>query len=196
MANVGDDVERAIDLSGDEYVVVQPAIGSDHRVEDAEGNVVLRGTQERLKMNEETTFVDDVGRSILTVRAGAVLDLAGDYTLVDETTAEPLVLLDPRFSMLTERWVLRDPDTEAVIAEIENWSKTASFLRHLPVLGAAFRIVPHGAEITDADGLHVGTIDRQFSIEKRYVVRIDDDRSIPRDAVVAATMVIHALAGT
>lgn len=195
MADAETGTDRSIDRPGDEYVVVQPAIGNGHRVEDAAGTVVLEGTQERLVMGEETTFVDGDGRPALTVRAGPVLDLAGDYALVDATTDEPIVLLDPRFSMLTERWVLRDPETEAVVGEIENWSKATSFLRHLPFVGLAFRILPHGHEITDADGLHVGTIEREFGLGTRYVVRIDDERAVPRDAVVAATWVIHAVRG-
>jgi hypothetical protein len=195
MADAGIGADRSIDPSGDEYVVVQPAIGNAHRVEDPSGNVVLEGTQERLVMGEETTFTDAEGRPAVTVRAGAVLGLAGDYTLVDATTDEPIVLLDPRFSMLTEQWVLRDPDTEAVVAEIRNWSRATSFLRHLPLVGIAFRVLPHGHDITDADGLHVGTIEREFGAEARYVVRIDDDRAVPHEAVVAATWVIHAIGG-
>ena len=195
MADAGSGADQSIDPSGDEYVVVQPAIGNAHRVEDAAGNVVLEGTQERLVMGEEATFTDAEGRPILTVRTGAVLGLAGDYTLVDATTDEPIALLDPRFSMLTEQWVLRDPDTEAVVAEIRNWSRATSFLRHLPLVGIAFRVLPHGHEITDADGLHVGTIEREFGVGTRYVVRIDDDRDVPHEAVVAATMVIHAIGG-
>ncbi len=195
MAETGTGGNRSLDPSGDEYVVVQPAIGNAHRVEDAAGNVVLEGTQERLVMDDETTFTDAAGRPALTVRAGAVLDLAGDYILVDATTDEPIVLLDPRFSMLTERWVLRDPETEAVVAEIRNWSRATAFLRHLPFLGIAFRVLPHGHEIADADGLHVGTIEREFGVGTRYVVRIDDDRAVPHEAVVAATWVIHAISG-
>jgi hypothetical protein len=196
MADAEAGAGRPVDCSDDRYVVVQPAIGNDHLVEDAGGNVVLEGIRERIIMGEETTFSNVDGRPALTVHAGPILDLAGDYTVIDETTGDPLVLLDPRFSMLTERWVLRDPDTEAVVAEIENRSKTASFLRHLPFLGIAFRTLPYGLEITDADGLHVGAIERRFGLDGRYVVRIDDDRTVPREAVVVATMVIHALGAT
>lgn len=196
MADAGAEGDRSLDCSGDEYVVVQPPLGNAHYVEDPAGNVVLEGTQERLVMGEETTFVDADGRPALTVSAGPVLDLDGDYTVIDERTGEPLVLLDPRFSMLREQWVLRDPETETVVAEIENWSKATSFLRHLPFVGLAFRVLPHGHEITDPDGLHVGTIERRFGLARRYVVRIDDDRAVPHDPVVAATMVIHALGGT
>ena len=195
MANAEGGTGRPVDFSGDEYVVVQPPLGNGHHVEDANGTVVLEGTRERLVMGEETTFVDGDGQQALTVSAGPVLDLDGDYTVIDERTGEPLVLLDPRFSMLTEQWVVRDPATETVVAEIENRSKATSFLRHLPFLGLAFRALPHGHEITDADGLHVGTIERRFGLARRYVVRIDDDRAVPHEAVVAATMVIHALGG-
>lgn len=195
MVDAGRKAGWSLDCSGDEYVVVQPPIGNDHRVEDPVGNVVLEGAQERLVMGEEATFVDGDGRPALTVKAGPVLDFAGDYTVVDERTGEALVLLDPHFSMLTQQWVLRDPESEAVVANIENWSKATSFLRHLPFVGLAFRVLPHGHEITDADGLHVGTIERDFGATTRYVVRIDDDRGVSHEAVVAATMVIHALGG-
>lgn len=196
MPDLGDRPPRAVDLTGGEYVVIQPAVGNGHRVEDPDGNLVLEGTQERLVMGEETTFDGADGRPALTVRAGAVLDIAGHYTVIDERTEEPVVLLDPRFSMVTEQWLLRDPATEDVIARVENWSKAVSFLRHLPFVGVAFRLLPHGLEIGDADGSHVGTIERKFGVKTRYVVRIDDDRAVPHDAVVAATTIIHALAGT
>ena len=195
MANAGIWADRSIDPSGDEYVVVQPATGNAHRVEDAAGNVVLEGTQERLVMNEEATFTDAEGRPALTVRAGPVLDFAGDYVLADATTDEPILLLDPHFSMLTQRWLLRDPESEDLVAEIRNWSRATAFLRHLPLVGLAFRVLPHGHEITDADGLHVGTIEREFGVGTRYHVRIDDDRTVPHEAVVAATWVIHAISG-
>jgi len=196
MADAGAGGDRPLDCSGDEYVVVQPPIGNGHRVEDATGSVVLQGKQERLVMGEKTTFADGDGQPALTVRAGPVLDLAGDYALVDATTDEPIVMLDPHFSMLTQQWVLRDPESEDVVAEIENWSKATSFLRHLPFVGLAFRVLPNGHEITDADGLHVGTIEREFGVGTRYHVRIDDGRAVSHEAVVAATMVIHALGGT
>jgi uncharacterized protein YxjI len=68
-------------------------------------------------------------------------------------------------------------------------------LRHIPYIGAIFSLIPYKYEITDADGDHVGSIDGEFSIKDRYTVSIDDATDVPKEAVVAAAMVIDALEG-
>ena len=50
--------------------------------------------------------------------------------------------------------------------------------------------------VTDADGGHVGRIEGQFSFRGRYEVPVDDASSVPKEAVVAAAMVIDAIQGS
>ena len=194
MATV-DDAISGVDLSDDRYTVVQSLIRNKYKAMDEAGNVVLRGKQKLLRMKEEFPFTDADGEPVFTVKAGGILDVAGDYTLTDDRTDEPVVVLDKKWTLFSDHWKVRDPDTEALLAEITSKSKLVMFLKHMPYVGAFFQLLPHKYEIVDADGGHVGSVDGQFSIKDRYEVEIDDAESVPREAVVAAAMVIDAIEG-
>jgi len=181
---------QGLDLTDDEYTVVQSLIRNTYRAEDAAGNLVLRGKQKMLKMTEEFPFVDADGDPAFTVTAGGILDVAGDYTLTDDATGEPVIVLDKNFTLLVHKWAIRDPETEAVLARITSRGKLVSLLRGVSSL---FALLPHRYEITDGDGDHVGTIAGQFGIKDRYEVTIDDASDVPKEAIVAAAMVIDAL---
>jgi len=190
-----DDAISGIDLSDDRYTVVQSLIRNKYKAMDEAGTVVLRGKQKLLKMKEEFPFTDADGEPVFTVKAGSILDVAGDYTLTDDRTEEPVVVLDKKWTLFADHWKVRDPDSEALIAEIASKSKLVMFLKHMPYVGALFQLLPHKYEIVDADGEHVGSVDGQFSIRDRYEVEIDDAGDVPREGVVAAAMVIDAIEG-
>ena len=190
-----DDAISGIDLSDDRYTVVQSLIRNKYEATDEAGNVVLRGKQKLLRMKEEFPFTDADGEPVFTVRAGSILDVAGDYTLTDDETEEPVVVLDKKWTLFSDHWKVRDPDTEALLAEIKSKSKLVMFLKHVPYVGALFQLLPHKYEITDPDGGHVGSVDGRFSIRDRYDVEIDGAGDVPREAVVAAAMVIDAIEG-
>jgi uncharacterized protein YxjI len=187
-----DDVLAGIELTGDEYRVVQSLVRNKYRAYDSAGEVVLKGKQKMMQMKEEFPFVDADDNPVFTVKAGGILDVAGNYTLTDDATGEPVVVLDENYTLLTDRWKIRDPDTESVIAEITSKSTLVELLRGFSEI---FSLIPHKYEITDADGDHVGSIDGQFSLKDEYIVRIDDASDVPKEAVVAAAMVIDALEG-
>jgi uncharacterized protein YxjI len=194
MATVDDSIS-GIELSDDRYTVVQSLIRNKYKAIDQAGNVVLRGKQKLLRMKEEFPFTDADGEPVFTVKAGSILDVAGDYTLTDDRTEEPVVVLDKKWTLFADHWKVRDPETEALLAEIKSKSKLVMFLKHVPYVGAVFQFLPHKYEITDADGGHVGSVDGQFSIRDRYEVTIDDAGGVPREAVVASAMVIDAIEG-
>ena len=187
-----DDTIAGLDLTGDEYRVVQSLVRNKYKAYDADGNPVLRGKQKMFKLKEEFPFVDADGNSAFTVKASGVLDFAGDYALVDDRTGETVVVLDRNFTFVHDAWTIRDPDTGNPVAEIKSKSKVVSFLRHVHEL---FSLIPHAYEITTPDGRHVGTIDGQFSLKDTYVVRVDEAEGIPKEAVVAAAMVVDAIEG-
>ncbi len=187
-----DDVLSGIELTDDEYRVVQSLVRNKYRAYDSAGNLVLKGKQKMFRMKEEFPFVDADDNPVFTVTAGGVFDVAGNYTLTDDVTGEPVVVLDQNWTWITDRWKLRDPDTEAVIAEINSKSKFVDFLRGLSDI---FTLIPHEYEIIDADGDHVGSIDGQFSLKDEYVITIDDTSDVPKEAIVAAAMVIDAIEG-
>jgi uncharacterized protein YxjI len=194
MASATDSI-TGIELTGDRYTVVQSLIRNKYRATDEAGNVVLRGKQKLLRLKEEFPFVDADGEPVFTVKAGGFLDVAGDYTLTDDRTEEPVVVLDKRWTLFADHWKIRDPETEALIAETESKSKLVMFLKHVPYVGALFQLLPHKYEITAPGGGHVGSIDGQFSMRDRYEIEIDDADDVPKEAVVAAAMVIDAIEG-
>ncbi|WP_336134429.1 LURP-one-related/scramblase family protein [Natronomonas amylolytica] len=179
-----------LDLSGDRYTVEQSLIRNKYAASDSDGNTVLRGKQKMFKLKEEFPFVDADGEEVFTVKAGSVIDVAGNYVLSDARTGENLVILDNDFSMFQDTWTIRDADTEAAIARIDSRGALVTLARNNLPFG---ELIPHKYEITDADGAHVGNIDGQLSIRDRYEITIDDASTVPKEAVIAAAMVIDAI---
>jgi uncharacterized protein YxjI len=183
---------QGIDLSDDRYTVVQSLIRNKYKASDASGRTVLKGKQKMFKMKEEFPFTDGNGKDVFTVKAGGVLDVAGNYMLTDAQTGEDLVVLDNDFSLLQDTWRIRDAQTEQVLARIDSRGAAVTLARKFVPFG---ELIPHKYEITDGDGDHVGTIDGQFSLKDTYDVVIDDASDVPKEPIVAAAMVIDAIQG-
>ena len=190
--SVQTDVIAGVDLSGDHYVIRQSLIRSKYAVEDGGGNVVLRGRQKRFKMREEFPFTDGNGQEVFTVKAGGIIDVAGNYMLSDAQTGEDIVVLDNDFSMLQDTWRIRDARTEEVLARIDSRGAAATLARNFLPFGV---LIPHKYEITDVNGNHVGKITGQFSVKDRYDIVIDDASNVPKEPIIAAAMVIDAIQG-
>lgn len=195
MATESKDVLKNIELDDDEYTVVQSAIRNKYKAYDANGDLVLQGKQKMFKLKEEIPFLDSDGEPAFTVKAGGVLDVAGNYALIDDATGEQVVVLDKNWTLISHQWKIRDPNTEALIAEIKSTNNIVEMLRHIPYLGAIFSLIPYKYEITDVDGDHVGSIEGQFSLKDKYTVTIDDASDVPKEAIIAAAMVIDAIEG-
>ena len=189
MADSGTYDISTLQLDDDRYEVRQSLVRNKYAARDSAGNVVLRGKQKMLKMKEQFPFVTGDGDPAFTVKAGGILDVAGNYSLVDDGTGEEVVVLDDKFTLLTDQWRVRDPDSGEVLATIRSRSKVLSLLRHW------LDFIPHKYEIVDAEGDHAGRVDGQFSIRDKYTVEIDDASDVPKEAVVAAAMVIDAIEG-
>lgn len=184
-----------LSLDDDQYTVVQSLVRNKYRATDAAGDVVLRGKQKLFRLKESFPFVTGDGEPAFRVEAGGILDVAGSYDIVDEATDEPVVSLERKWTWLTDTWKLRDPRDERLIATITSKSTLVEILRHAPVVGRFAQFLPHRYEICDVDGDHVGSIDGQFSLRDTYAIEIDDAGSVPREAVLAASMVIDAIEG-
>ena len=183
---------QGVDLTDDSYTVEQSLIRNKYAASDADGNTVLRGKQKMFKMKEEFPFTDGDGNDVFTVKAGGIIDVAGNYVLSDAQTGEDLVVLDNDFSIFQDTWTIRDADTESKIAQIDSRGALVTLARNYVPFG---ELIPHKYEITDADGGHVGNVDGQLSIRDRYEITIDDASNVPKEAVVAAAMVIDAIQG-
>ncbi|WP_254839159.1 LURP-one-related/scramblase family protein [Natronomonas marina] len=181
-----------IDLTDDAYTVEQSLVRNKYKAMDAAGNVVLRGKQKMFKMKEEFPFTDGDGNDIFSVKAGGIIDVAGNYVLSDAQTGEDLVVLDNDYSIFQDTWKIRDADTEAKLAQIDSRGALVTLARHYLPFGA---LIPHKYEITDANGGHVGNIEGQMSMRDRYEITVDDASNVPKEAVIAAAMVIDAIQG-
>jgi len=179
-----------VDLDDDRYEVKQSAIRNKYTVRDSAGDVVLRGKQKMFKLKEEFPFVTGDDEDAFSVKAGGIMDIAGNYAITDAGTGEEVVVLDEDYSLLMENWTIRDPETGEALATIRSKNKLLSALRHL--VGAA-NLVPNKYEIFDADGGHVGDIEGQFSLRDAYTVTIDDASDVPKEAVIAAACILDAL---
>ncbi|MFD1564452.1 LURP-one-related/scramblase family protein [Haloarchaeobius amylolyticus] len=179
-----------VDLNDDRYEVKQSAIRNKYAVRDSAGNVVLRGKQKMFKMKEEFPFVTGNGEDAFTVKAGGIMDVAGNYAITDAGTGEEVVVLDEDFSLFVENWTIRDPDTGEALATIQSKSKPLSALRHLVSVA---NLIPNKYEIFDASGNHVGDIEGKLSLRDAYTVSIDDASDVPKEAVIASACILDAL---
>ncbi|MEZ3162879.1 hypothetical protein ABNG03_02175 [Halorubrum sp. RMP-47] len=179
-----------VDLDDDRYEVKQSLVRNKYAVSDSAGDVVLRGKQKLLKLKEEFPFVTGDGEDAFSVKAGGIVDIGGNYAIVDAGTGEEVVVLDEDYSIFVENWTVRDPDTGEALATIRSKNKLLSALRH--VVGAA-NLIPNKYEIFDAEGGHVGDIEGDFSMRDTYAVTIDDASDVPKEAVIAAACILDAL---
>ncbi|MDY6780254.1 MAG: hypothetical protein SV760_06875 [Halobacteria archaeon] len=187
----GRDLLEKIDFSDDEYKVKQRIFRNKYTVYDSDGEEILKAKQKLLKMKEEFPFKTPDGDVVFRVKAKNTLDIAGDYTVVDEETGEEVLVLEKEFSILIHRWRIRDPNTGDEIAEIESRSKIFGLLRYFSNIAS---YIPHRYSIEEPDGRQVGEIRGKLSIRDTYVVDVEDD-DIPKEAVVPAAIVVDALEG-
>ena len=179
-----------VELDDDRYEVKQSAIRNKYVVRDSAGDVVLRGKQKMFKMKEEFPFVTGDDEDAFTVKAGGIMDVAGNYAITDAGTGEEVVVLDEDFSLFVENWTIRDPDSGKPLATIRSKNTLLAALRHLVNIA---NLIPNKYEIFDADGDHVGDIEGQFSLRDTYTVTIDDASNVPKEAVIAAACILDAL---
>lgn len=179
-----------VNLSDNQYKIKQNLIRNKYTITDKDGNVVLRGKQEMLKMKEKFPFVNEKGEKAFTVKAGGIVDIAGNYTIYNDTTQEKIVVLDEELSFLVENWKIRDPQTEDVIATIESKNKILSALRHLSDVA---NFIPNKYEIFNAHHEKIGEIAGEFSMKDTYTVTVDKSADVPREAVMASACIIDAL---
>ncbi|WP_435316946.1 hypothetical protein [Haloarchaeobius sp. TZWSO28] len=184
-------VISGIDLSDDHYDIKQSLIRSKYTVFDKAGNVVLKAKKKRFKLKEEFPFKSPDGETVFTIKAGGIMDHAGDYTITDERTGEEVAILDKNFTFFQHKWQVRAPDGR-VLAKIEGQGALLEFLRHqVPLMG----FLPHKYTIESPDGKSLGTIEGQLSLADKYEVNITDSGDAPKEALVVAGIAIDALEG-
>jgi len=185
------DLIGGIDLHDDAYVVRQSLVRNKYAVEDSDGTVVLRGKQKLLKMKEEFPFTDPDGNVVFRVRARNLLDVAGDYTLVDEATGDAVATIEKEFTFFKHVYHVRSPDGDHW-ATIESESALVMALKSISSL---LGLIPHTYSVTGPDGRALGSIHERFSIRDAYDVEVGDTGGTPKEALVATAIAIDALEG-
>jgi uncharacterized protein YxjI len=179
-----------VDLTDTTYTVVQGFIRNKYKLLDSDETVVLRGKQNLFKLKEEFPFVNGDGEDAFRVGAETFVDFAGTYTLFDSVTDEEVVVLDEDFSLFSENWRIREPDSGKILATIESRNKWISVARHLSSIA---NLIPNKYDIVGPDGTTIGTIEGKFSLRDIYEVSLSTDEAVPTEAVMAAACVIDAL---
>jgi len=188
---MGQDSLSRIDFSDNRYTVKQRLIRNKYQVTDSQDRPVVRAKQKLFKMKEEFPFTDPEGNVVFRIKAGHVLDIAGDYALIDEETGETIANLNKKFTLLKHVWYVEDPDTGERWATIESRSTALELLR---ALSDILSFIPHRYDITGPNGEDLGSIDGRFRLKDTYDIEISDDAS-HREAIVAVAIAIDALEG-
>ncbi|WP_439028517.1 LURP-one-related/scramblase family protein [Haloarchaeobius sp. DT45] len=184
-------VISGIDLSDDRYHIKQSLIRSRYTVSDAAGNAVLKAKKKRFKLKEEFPFKTPDGEKVFTIKAGGIMDHAGDYTITDERTGEEVAILDKNFTFFQHKWKVRAPDGR-VLAKIEGQGALLEAARHhVPLMG----FLPHEYTIESPDGRPMGHIKGKLSLADQYEVEVTDSGDAPKEALVVAGIAIDALEG-
>lgn len=188
-AKADTDVIGNIDLTDDEYEVIGGLIRRKWKVNDTDGNLILRAKQKLFRAKEEFPFVDADGDPVFRVKAEGIIDVSGDYVLTDESDGETIAILEKDFTLLKHVWHINSPDGEEW-AVVESRGAAVQLLRSLI---RVFQFLPHKYTIETPEGESVGVIDGQFAIKDKYEIRIDDEQGIPKEALVAGAIAIDAL---
>jgi uncharacterized protein YxjI len=178
MATTGGGPIKGIDLSDDEYRVVQSLIRNKYSVYDDEGDLLLKAKQKLFRMKEEFPFTDPEGNVVFR-----------------EATGDPVVILDKNFTLLKHTWEVRDPGNGGLLATIESRGAAVELLRSIPYLSIVTSLIPHKYTIEDHEGDALGTIEGQLSMRDTYDISLSNAPADAREALVASAIAIDALEG-
>jgi uncharacterized protein YxjI len=185
-----------IELTDSTYTVEQGLIRSrKYEARDSAGNVVLRAKEKRFSIKDRFPFQDASGTDVFEVKSASAFDFdrKRDYVVIDAVTDEEVVVLDDQFSLFSQKWSIRDPDTGDIIATIQSSNPLVVFLRGR--LGPLGNLLPYQFDIQDPNGATIGSIKGQLSLNDVYEVSVDQDYDGPREAIVATAMIIDAVEG-
>lgn len=193
------DILKKIDLSGDSYKIKQRLLFNRYHIYDTEENLVLKAKQKILRFKEEIPFMNSENEVIFRVKADRIVDMGGDYTVFDEETEDPVIMLDKKYTLFRHRWVLRDPETEELLGKVHSQNPGVELFRWLggilPILPNIFAFVPHTYDIDDRNGNKIAALEGQFSLRDIYQLNINDSNNIPKEALISGAIAIDALEG-
>ncbi|MFB6145034.1 MAG: LURP-one-related/scramblase family protein [Candidatus Nanohaloarchaea archaeon] len=194
------DVIGGVDLSGDVYRVRQNFILNRYKVWDDDDELILRAKQKLFRLKEKVPFYNADGDVVFRVKGQKIIDVAGDYAVVDEESGDKVAVLKRNYTIFTHHWKIKSGDSdERLLANVESANEAVAVLRVLggfiPVLPNIFAFIPHSYVIKNPDDREIGRIKGKFSIRDAYSIEIDDPEDIPKESLVAASIAIDALEG-
>ena len=178
-----------LDLTSDRYVIKRSLVRSKYRVEDDAGNTVLKGKKKRFKLKEEFPFTDPEGNVVFRVKATNLLDVAGNYTLIDEASGEAVAVIEKAYTLFKHVYRIRSPDG-TLWATIE--SESVLIMAAKEYVGF-LALLPHSYSITGPAGSAIGSIEEKLTLRDVYEVEVGDAGDAPREAILAAAIAIDAL---
>lgn len=183
------DVIGDLDLSADHYVIKQSLVRNKYAVTDGDGNPVLKGKKKRFKIKEEFPFTNPAGDVVFRIKARSILDVAGNYELVDEQSGETFAVIEKKYTMFKHVYNIRSSDGR-LLARIESQSAVVMALKSF---SEALSVLPHSYSITGPDGERIGSISERLSLRDIFDVHVGETGDAPREAIVAAAIAIDAL---
>lgn len=183
------DLLTKISFDSEEYTVEQNLVRNKYSIY-SDGKLVAKAKQKLFKMKEEFPFVNEKGEEVFSIKADQMLDLAGDYKLIDSATDETVAILSKKLTLFKHVWKVKSPEGR-LLAKIESQN---AFLEALRSLSDILSLLPRKYDITDSEENLIGTIEGQFSIRDRYNVKVDRDVE-GREAIIASATTIDTLEG-
>lgn len=171
-----------VDLQAGQYTIKKSAARNKYKVVSPNGAEVLRTKQKLLKMKEEFPITNADGQAVAQVKAGGILDIAGDYTLVDNVRGVELFVFDKNLTLTLPKWEIKDAQTGELVVSIKPRSGLRRFI--LPTYDV---VAPNGDKL--------GAIEKEFTFfRSAYTVDVSGLRNNGlREAVIIAAMVVDAL---
>lgn len=179
-----------MEFPDNEYTLKQKMVRNAYTLYDSSGDEVFSSKQELMKMKEKFPFKDPDGNEVFRVEAQNVMDIAGDYALIDSETDETIAVLKKEFTFLTESWRVEDADGKK-IAQIESRGKIFGVAR---TISDVANFLPHKYTIQNSDDRKVGKIKGKFSFKDTYEISLNQGLE-NKTPILAASVTIDALEG-
>jgi uncharacterized protein YxjI len=191
-----------IDLTENYYKIRQRLIRNKYKVYDFDDNIVLRAKQKLFRLKENFKFKDEDGEMVFEVQAKQIMDIAGDYTLVDPETEEPITVLEKNWTLLTHKWKIKDASNdERLLAHFHTENKGRAFVRFIgseipmPFIGLVLSWIPHKYLIESPEGEDLGHMTGKLSVRDIYELELENMNPDLKEAVVASAIAIDAIEG-
>lgn len=159
------------------------------RPDGSEGPVVAFAEQKRIALKEQVTLYTDESREqvLAAFKARKVLDLAGEYDVVDETGA-PIGMFrkDFRRSLLRSTWHLQQPGLPTYVGHERNLP--VALLRRF---SDSLSWLPYHFDFSIGASIAF-SVERRWGLRDRYTIEIRDPR-LDRRLVIAMAVALDAL---